>query len=141
MSMTLSRKIEPEVMKEFLDAEVKAASESRTPISRRTLTDLVTAKFNLPFAEAWEEVDGYCNESAPHVPAYLSEEIGLHWPKVIGALLAVGGIALVPVGISSKNGPLWYTVATLLVGVGAFLFVRSLESFQEYSKRKKAGRA
>ncbi len=123
-------KVDPETL---LKTQLETAYEARKPVSRYALARVVSERMQLPIKESEAIVEAYCEEKAPGIPAYLGSEFGIFWLKVVAVVVAAGGI-----------GVFWYAaklikahevayipliVGTLICGLAAFLWVRSVETF------------
>lgn len=118
-----------------------ARSESR-PISRQLLAEMVITKTGMKSDQAWLLVDAYCEEHEAAIPGYLRSEFNMHWPKVIGVMVAAGGLVIGWLGIRAGNGGKvawpYYACATLVFGFGALMFVHSLEGYQRFLRERRA---
>jgi hypothetical protein len=141
MSTTIEReelKLDPI---ELVKNEIAASRSEHRPISRQLLADLVATRTSIRMDKAWILVDQYCAEHEAGIPGYLRQEFNMHWPKVIGVLLAVASLGFVGLGLrahgeKSTSWP-YFAGATLVFGMGALLFVHSLESFQKFRRERR----
>ena len=113
------------------DEIAKARSEAR-PISRLSLIKLLQTQYTMNGHEAEEFVDTYCEEKAPGVPTYLSNEFGVPYLKVLAIFNIVVGIALLIVAAVTMsravNGYLiWLGLGLLFVAGAAFSWVQSIK--------------
>ena len=120
--------------------QLKAAENSRTPISRFGLTEILSERCGLSVEEAREQVDQYCDIAAQHVPDYLGSEFHLFWPKVLAFVFAIAGMGIFWYGVTLQKAKqpswLWFCVGTIVFGIGVFQWVRSLERYQLRQARK-----
>jgi hypothetical protein len=127
-----------------LKEELKTASDGRQAVSRYGLAETVAERTGMPFEQAQLLVDAFCDENAPHVPAYLKREFNLFWPKVLAFAFAVGGIAVFWYGMglarAKKPAWLWFAVGTVIFGIGVFQWVRGLERYQNRAAQRRAAK-
>lgn len=125
-----------------LREQLKGSSDSRTPISRFGLAEIISERTGMPLDQAKLLVDAYCDQYATHVPAYLGKEFNLFWPKVLALVFTFAGIAVLWYGMHlhrmGKPAWFWFALGTLVIGVGIFQWVRGLESFQQRIVTKRA---
>lgn len=125
-----------------LREQLKTSAEGRMAVSRFGLAEIVAERTGMPMDQAQMLVDAYCDQYATHVPAYLSREFNLFWPKVLAFVFAVAGVGVIwyANGLNRAKKPawLWFAVGTVILGVAVFQWVRGLESYQKRAAAKKA---
>lgn len=128
---------EQETTEQMIDSAIKKAREELTPISRRMLALMISQKKSLPFKEAMDIVDEYCDEHAPAVPGYVSSEFIIYWLKAVAVFFVLIGLGIVFWGVSvfRVRGVAWphFAGGTIVIGLGALAWVKSLE--REFSRR------
>jgi len=111
--------------------ELKVAREELRPTSRRALALVISNRIGMPFKEALDIVDAYCDEKEPAVPTYLSSEFVIYWLKAVAVANVAIGIAGIWYGVKlMKAGQLaWPSLClgTVFVGLGALAWVKSVE--------------
>lgn len=142
MSTIVDREIRDTEATGVIESEIQLSRDERRPISRQLLADIIATRIGLKMDRAWLIVDEYCDEHEAAIPSYLSHEFNTHWPKVVGVLFAVAGLAAGWFGLKavSAKAVSWpfFVSATLLFGFGSLLFVRSLESFQRLQRERRS---
>ncbi|MEA2552378.1 MAG: hypothetical protein QOJ65_554 [Fimbriimonadaceae bacterium] len=110
--------------------EISSARAEARPISRLTLSKLIQIKYALNPHDAEKFVDVYCDEKAPAVPTYLSNEFGVPYLKVLAVLQVVlaMGIFVFTMKFQRADLTIWpgLTLGLLFVAVAAFSWVQSL---------------
>jgi len=118
-------------VEEILQADIRLARNELRPISRRQLALQLVHRKAIPFKEAMDLVDAYCDEKESAVPTYVSSEFGLFWLKVVAVAWVAIGIGVVYYGVRlQQTGKLawpWYVGATLTCGFAALCWVKSIE--------------
>lgn len=126
---------------DFIKEQLRHSGETCTPISRFGLSEMLAERTGMEMDEAQAEVDRYCNIAANHIPAYLSREFNLFWPKVLAVVFAVAGLAVFwyGVGLFRAKQPawIWFMAGTIVFGCGVFHWVRSLERYQARLQEKR----
>jgi hypothetical protein len=127
----------------LIEREIARSERERFPISRQMLADIVHAETGVAASDAWSLVEEYCDERAPAVPGYLQEEFAIPYLKVIAVLNAIAAVAVYWVGVNvyrSTGKPLWpyLCVGTIIMGLGALSWVKSLERYVERKAKKQA---
>src|SRR5436309_1938003 len=112
---------EPEVQDldpvELVTNEIELSRKEHRPVSRQLLADLVFTKTGMRMDQAWLLVDAYCDEHEAAIPGYLSLEFNMHWPKVVGVLLAVAAIVVAWMGVQATQAKwAYFCGATLIWG-------------------------
>ncbi len=130
---------------QLMREELAAAQKDRRPISRFGLAAKVAEQTGMPQDQAVLLVEAFCDEHAECTPAYLNNEFGLFWPKVLAVIFTAAGIGVFWFGTQvmhdKRSGWPWLVAGTIVVGIGVFQWVRSLERFQIYSRQKRAEKA
>jgi len=138
MSPSTGSQVAAETNEEMIAAAIEKAREDLKPISRRMLGLMLNQKRNLPYKEAIEIVDAYCDEKAPYIPGYVSSEFGIYWLKVIAVFNVLIGVTVAYFGVRAYQDPKqiawpWFCVATIFIGLAALSWVKSVE--REFGKR------
>lgn len=124
--------------------QLKLSADTKTPLSRFGLAEIVSERTGMPVDQAQLLVDAYCDQYATHVPAYLGKEFNLFWPKVIALGFAIAGTAVLWYGMglhrAKKPAWMWFAIGTVVLGIGVFQWVRSLESYQRRAAEKRTER-
>jgi hypothetical protein len=125
---------------DIIQDEIKKARDDRRPTSRQTLAEIVHERSGMPIAEALQLVDSYCETEEPAIPYYLQEEFAIPYLKFIAIMIVLGGIAFIWYGVTEqrKGRPayVWYSLGTVVIGLGVFAWVQSLEKYVERRKRR-----
>lgn len=126
---------------ELVKTEIEASRNEHRPISRQLLADMVSTKTGMKSDQAWLLVDAYCEEHEAAIPGYLRSEFNMHWPKVIGVFIAAGGLFIGWLGIragqAGKASWPYFAAATIVFGLGALMFVHSLEGYQRFIRERR----
>lgn len=138
MSTTIDRdKVNADPI-EIIKVEIKKSRDEHRAISRQLLAELVALRTGMKTDEAWLLVDSYCEENEAAIPGYLRHEFNMHWPKVTAVLLALAGIGILWFGGTASRGHwLWYSLGTVVFGLGALIFVRNMESYQKFIRERR----
>lgn len=124
--------------------QIKLADDARNPISRYGLAEIVSERTGMPLDEAKLLVEAYCEEHAAYIPAYLSNEFGLLWPKVVAFIAAIAGLGVfwyaMTLRMDKKPAWMWFAIGTIVFGLGVFTWVQNLESYKRLLKAKRAER-
>lgn len=100
-------------------------------MSRRSLAMILVAQRHIPFREALDIVDNWCDEHASAVPCYVGSEFGVYWLKFLALAFGFAGIGVAWQGVrmvnAGKVGWPWWVGATLVIGLAAFVWAQSLE--------------
>lgn len=114
----------------ILEAEIEEARAQMRPISRTTLAHMLHDQHFVSQHDAERFVDRYCDDKAPGVPTFLSNEFGTPYLKVVAVLNVVVAIALLVVGTRflKPGAPTWLGMGlgTLFLFAGVFAWARSL---------------
>ncbi len=123
---------------EMISREINLSRQEHRPISRQLLADMLSIRLSMKMDRAWVIVDQYCDEHEAAIPSYLSQEFNMHWPKVLSVLLGIAALAIGWFGATTK-GASWpyFAGATVILGLAALMFVRSLESFQKLQRERR----
>ncbi|RYG34965.1 hypothetical protein EON81_14085 [bacterium] len=116
---------------DLISREIAAARADLRPVSRRSLALVLVAQKHLPFREAMDVVDGWCDEHAPAIPGYVGSEFGIYWLKFLAVAFVIVGLGVAWQGVrmvqTGKAGWPWWAGATVFVGIAAFVWVQSIE--------------
>lgn len=117
---------------EILSREVENSKKHHKPTSRHRLAELIVTETGMPFRDALEVTEAYCDKNAPAIPEYLMGEFAIFWLKVIAIIEAIGGLVVFYYSTVAwrTHAPMWpwLCFGTLLCGTSAFMWVKSLES-------------
>lgn len=112
--------------------EIERAKQEHRATSRHHLAEALARRTDLSYRDALVEVEAYCETKEPAIPQYLSWEFGIFWLKVVAVANAAVGVVLLwqGVGLFRAERPAWpmWALGTIFVGIGAFVWVRSLEA-------------
>jgi hypothetical protein len=119
----------------IISDSIAEAREKYTPISRRMIAHKLVSAKNLPYKEAIEIVDAYCDEHESAIPGYISSEFGIYWLKVIAVANVAIGIFFAYWGVRAFQSPrtfampywAWFVITTLFVGFAVLSWVQSVE--------------
>ena len=121
---------------------ISRSIDDRKPVSRYGLASIVAEQSGMPMDQAQELVEAYCEEHAAYVPAYLGREFGLFWPRVMAVIVIVAGLSIgwyaYSIYKSNKPAYLWFSIATVVIGAGLFLFAKNLGAVQSILAERKA---
>ena len=121
--------------------ELEAAKKERRPLSRFGLAAKVAEQTGMPEDQAALLVEAFCEQHAAATPAYLRSEFSLFWPKVMAVIFALTGAGIFWLGSYLAHGHRpswpWLVGGTVVVGLGVFQWVRSLEKYQIYSRQRR----
>ena len=126
---------------QIIEEEYRSAKNAYQPTSRRQLAVHLAAKTGMPYKEAFIIVDRFCDEQSLAVPAYLGNEFGIFWLKVVAAfniLIAIGFVYYAREKHLANQRP-WeiWLIATLFGGLAAWAWVKSLEGEAAAKKTRK----
>jgi len=117
--------------------EINKAEYDRIPTSRQKLSQLIVAEFKFPPAEAADMVDEYCDEKAPAVPQYLSDEFESPFLKVMAVVNSVLAIASIWYGANrwhqQKTSWFWFVFGAFLVACAGYCWFKTVQ--KELAKR------
>jgi hypothetical protein len=138
---TLVAKPPMEKVEDLLSQEIARSRESREPISRVTLARILHQQLGFSVKEAEAMVDRYCEEKDPAVPAYLSDEFGRPYLKVlafVNVALSIGSFS-VAVFFTAPTRPTWpgYALGTLFLVAAVFCWVNSLRPAKKKGRRRR----
>ena len=138
MSTTIERESTSVDPAEMIKREIDLSRQEHRPISRQLLADMLSVRLSMKMDRAWIIVDQYCDEKEAAIPSYLSQEFNMHWPKVVGVLMAIAALVIGWLGINTK-GASWpyFAGATVILGLAALMFVHSLDSFQKFQRERR----
>ena len=124
--------------------QLKLSADAKMPLSRFGLAEIVSERTGMPMDQSQLLVDAYCEQYATHVPAYLGREFNLFWPKVVAFVFAIAGTSVLWYGMgihrAKKPAWVWFVTGTILLGIGVFQWVRSLESYQRRTAQRRIDR-
>ena len=127
--------ISREDLEHTLVTEIAQAREVARPVSRLTLTRLLQSQYSLHPHEAERFVDQYCDDKAPAVPTYLSDEFGVPYLKIIGSvqLVIAAGFYIFPLIFPRADLTFWpaMILGTIFAGLGGFCIYRTLQPKKE----------
>jgi hypothetical protein len=126
---------------QYLGAQIQSARASCQPISKFSLAETLSERTGMPIDQAHLLVDAYCEEHEAHIPDYLGGEFNLFWPKVLAFGMALAGIGIFRYAVYlrsiKQSSWIWMMVGTVVFGLGALQWVRSLESYRTRSESKR----
>lgn len=126
---------------DIIQREIQKARDDRRPTSRQMLAEIINERTGMPVSEAVHIVDAYCESEEPAIPYYLQDEFAIPYLKFIAVIIAMAGIGFVWYGVTQlrvgKPAYIWYSLGTVIIGLGVFAWVQSLEKFV---KRRRARR-
>jgi hypothetical protein len=124
----------PPTVEVIIQAEIAKARANYSPISRRMIALALHDQKQIPYREAFDMVDVYCDEHESAVPGYISSEFGIFYLKVIAVLNVFVGLVLAYFGVRAFQNPrgtmpswAWFTITTLFIGFATLCWVKSIE--------------
>lgn len=130
---------------ELISDEIARSRREATPTSRQALAELIHDRIGTPVHEALQIVDAYCEDKEPGIPYYLQEEIAIPYLKFVAALFIIAAIGFFwyGVGVWRMRQPahVWFSLGTVIAGLGVFAWVQSLEKYAERRRKKRTARS
>ncbi len=128
---------------DIIQGEIKKARDDRRPTSRQMLAEIIHERMGMPVSEAHKIVDAYCETEEPGIPYYLQEEFAIPYLKFVAIVIALAGVGFVYYGVmqqrAGKPPHLWYSLGTVVVGLGVFAWVQSLEKYVQRRRQRRLG--
>ena len=128
---------------DIIQGEIQKARNDRRPTSRQMLAEIINERTGMPVAEALHIVDAYCEAEEPAIPYYLQEEFAIPYLKFVAIVIALVGIAFVWYGVMQqrlgKPAYVWYSLGTVVIGLGVFAWVQSLEKYVKRRRQRRMG--
>lgn len=128
---------------DIIQNEIQKARDDRRPTSRQQLAEIIRERTGMPVNEALPIVDAYCEAEEPAIPYYLQEEFAIPYLKFVAIMIVVGGLFFIYYGVTEqrKGRPayVWYSLGTVVIGLGVFAWVQSLEKYVERRRKRSRG--
>ena len=126
---------------DIIQSEIQRARQDHRPTSRQMLAEMINERTGMPVAEALHIVDAYCEAEEPAIPYYLQDEFAIPYLKFVAIVIAMAGIAFMWYAVtqqkSGKPAYVWYSLGTIVIGLGVFAWVQSLEKYVQRRRQRK----
>lgn len=127
---------------DIIQREIQKARDDRRPTSRQMLAEIINERTGMPVSQATQIVDAYCEAEEPAIPYYLQDEFAIPYLKFIAIVIAMAGIGFIWYGVTQqrtgKPAYMWYSVGTVVIGLGVFAWVQSLEKFVQRRRARRS---
>lgn len=128
---------------DIIQREIQKARDDRRPTSRQMLAEIINERTGMPVSEALHVVDAYCENEEPAIPYYLQDEFAIPYLKFVAVIIALAGIGFFWYGVTlqrvGKPAYVWYSLGTIIMGLGVFAWVQSLEKFVQRRRARRQG--
>jgi hypothetical protein len=128
---------------DIIQREIQKARDDRRPTSRQMLAEIINDRTGMPVSEALHIVDAYCENEEPAIPYYLQDEFAIPYLKFVAVIIALAGVGFFWYGVTQqrigKPAYVWYSLGTVVVGLGVFAWVQSLEKFVQRRRARRQG--
>lgn len=140
MTVLIENKIE--LANEQIGKELEAARIRLQPVSRRRLVGIISRKFDLPYHDAEQIVEDYCEAKAPATPEYLGKEWFLPYVKLMALFLSVVGVIAVALGADRWHNHItswpFFLLGAIAIYFGGVGLVKALQGEREIADEEKA---
>lgn len=140
MTVLIENKTEQATLQ--IEKELEAARIRLQPISRRRLVGIICRKFDMPYHDAEQLVDDYCESKAPATPEYLGKEWFLPYVKLMALFISVLGVAAVALGADRWHNhlPSWpfFILGAVAIYFGGAGLVKALQGEREIEEEHRA---